>query len=81
MDEVKLKPCPFCGGKAEIAFSGAKYINGTWKGYIVCRCVSCTASVRGPYYAGVEIESPLEETIGAYTAKDRWNRRVNDGND
>ena len=36
MSEIKLKPCPFCGGKAILA-----EINGTDDYYVVCE-VCCT---------------------------------------
>lgn len=32
---MKLKPCPFCGGKASV--------NGTLKQYVVCRSKRCWA--------------------------------------
>lgn len=70
----KLKPCPFCGGEAEIAFSGATYL--CWKGYIVARCATCGASVKGAFYHGEEIEIALDETIGGAKAERAWNRRV-----
>lgn len=70
----ELKPCPFCGGKAEIAFSG-----DPWKGgYIVARCKTCRAAAGSQYYRGEPIEIDLEETIGAEYAAEAWNRRVNE---
>lgn len=70
-----LKKCPFCGGEAEIAFSGQTYMDSYWKGYIVARCIICKASVMGGFYRGEEITIPLEETIGGIRAKEFWNRR------
>jgi len=69
-----LKSCPFCGGEAEITF------NGTTKygGYIVAKCIICSASAGATYYRGDEIEIPLEETVGGYRAATIWNKRVGD---
>lgn len=36
MSELKLKPCPFCGGEAEIR----KYVNG-YNIWFCARCDSC----------------------------------------
>ena len=47
MDEIKLKPCPFCGGDAEIV-DNSRYITGT---YFVC-CLWCGA--RSDYDLGKE---------------------------
>lgn len=71
---MQLKKCPFCGGEAEIRFSGNDYGN-RWKGYIIAGCSFCTATVRGPYYEGPPIEHPLNETVGGENAAKRWNKR------
>ena len=79
MSELKLKPCPFCGGDAEIVFSGQQYTYGYWKGFIVAKCQMCGAASKGVYYSGDAIELPLKDTIeGERTAK-AWNRRVGSG--
>ena len=71
---MKLKECPFCGGKAEITFSGS-YTNG---GYIVAQCSRCGARSKGTYYRGPIIEIPLEETVGGEKTAERWNDRATD---
>ena len=34
-EEIKLKPCPFCGGEAKLWFFG----NGAW--FATCGCGDC----------------------------------------
>lgn len=68
---IDLKPCPFCGGEAEITFSGIPERGG----YIVARCTVCRASAGACYYRGEEIEIPLEETVGGIRAAEMWNWR------
>ena len=74
-----LKPCPFCGGKAKVRFSGSNnYYNDTVKGYIVVSCTTCRASVRGGFYQGESLENypwPIDEMMGAEPAIANWNMR------
>lgn len=77
MDSVKLKPCPFCGGSAEVSFRG-KPENG---GFFVVGCTTCRASMVGGYYRGSSDELynqpyPLSEMVGAAKPIENWNRRV-----
>lgn len=72
---LELKKCPFCGGEAEIRFSGSEYYGERWKGYIVAACTCCRASVRGSYYQGPVIED-LEDTVGAEKVAKAWNNRT-----
>ena len=68
----EFKPCPFCGGKAQIVFK-----DGSW----FIRCEDCyakseswsnkNASPESLYYA-------IEEAVEA--AAHAWNRRVTDEN-
>lgn len=74
MSDSKLKPCPFCGGEAEITFSGR--IGDNWRGYIVAKCEICGASSKGAFYYGPEIEIDLEETVGGEKAMKAWNMRT-----
>lgn len=46
MDEIKLKPCPFCGGKADILGEN-KYLPGT-----IVHCTEC--QVETPMYKNRE---------------------------
>ena len=60
MSEIKLKPCPFCGGKAIIA----RYIDA----YSLVVCEKCGAESRM-----VEIS---EKYCSDEKAAEAWNRRV-----
>ncbi len=81
MGDVNLKPCPFCGGSAEVSFRG-KPENG---GFFVVGCTTCKATMAGDYYRGSSDELynkpyPLSEMVGASKAIANWNRRVSDEN-
>lgn len=63
MNEPELKPCPFCGGMAEIMITSKNKIEIRRKGtaYLV-RCKICRAS------SGAEFDKDK--------AVERWNRRT-----
>lgn len=42
MNEIKLKPCPFCGGDAKFEIAKDVFCNPE-KGYIFVRCSKCNA--------------------------------------
>lgn len=79
MSENKLKPCPFCGGKAELVFSGKQY-GDEWNGYFVVRCLVCGAQSKGIYYRGDPIEKPvcisLIGTVAEHELVCKWNARA-----
>lgn len=59
-----LKPCPFCGGKANIAYNAKR--KSVYGGEVKGTCVYCTN-------CGVDIfHRSTDMTIQS------WNRRVND---
>ena len=60
---AELKPCPFCGGKAEIYKSN---------GEVSVACINCqcgTAYITGASTLEVKIETAVHD----------WNRRAEDG--
>ena len=64
-----LKPCPFCGGKAEIREKRVHVADWFGKDYRVMyrvACKKCKANTGG-YAAGIEGKE--------WTAIERWNRR------
>ena len=66
---VELKPCPFCGGEAELKKDS--YTFGIEKiGRVYCRCLNCG------------IVTPVYEASLDYCAVNKvievWNTRVND---
>lgn len=81
MDEkkIELKPCPFCGGEAFVAFCGKSSV-AYWRGVILVKCEFCGAASKGVFYEGPPIEAPLTNTIGAEKAAAYWNRRSDNGN-
>ena len=74
---TELKPCPFCGGEAEMYTEVSRIMGKFW--YI--RCKKCYSRGSGIYESGRELE-PQEEyaaITGAWEkATEAWNRRVKD---
>lgn len=72
MQEVELKPCPFCGGKA-VVMASTKRIGFT----IWCECNKCYARTDG-YVPNIKTENTslanIEECKN--NAIKRWNMRV-----
>ena len=65
MNEPELKPCPFCGGMAEILITFRKRIEEQKMGRAhLVRCKICRASSVA--------EFDVDKTV------ERWNRRVSD---
>lgn len=72
----KLKPCPFCGGKAGLDFAHKNFVytddNGIARETGFFYTVKCLDEVCG---CAIGIYSDAEMAIEA------WNRRANDGSD
>ena len=75
--QIELKPCPFCGGKAEIHYQQMHISNS-----VIIRCVKCgTRSKFIPYDCDYQFYNG-EKNV--YVSKERamsdainlWNRRV-----
>lgn len=66
MDEIKLKPCPFCGKKPRVLKGGGR--KPTEKAFTVaCETERCFMESGGNLYTS------------EYSAIKVWNRRANDG--
>ena len=83
MNTTELKPCPFCGGEAELLRMKctAHYLDELVKEFsVMCRlCATRTASFVGKY--DFDSEHILRCTKdGRKEAIDAWNRRTNDEN-
>lgn len=68
MNEIKLKPCPFCGGEAEVRttfyVNGGKGDNNEYT--VFCKNKDCIAFYNDTAFTSRE------------TATEKWNRRVDD---
>lgn len=75
MKETELKPCPFCGGKAEIK-RGKIYLDD----YVQAHCTKCGASIPKTlidhlvYICGKHVRFSEEHAIKKTT--NDWNRRA-----
>lgn len=70
MSEIKLLPCPFCGGEAEFYRTPVK-TNGGWCDSVVVRCMSCEARTNRILYDAQKHQNDSEYDEAA-TA---WNTR------
>ena len=71
MQEVELKPCPFCGGKAVVKATTKKWF------IIWCECSKCYAKTEG-YCPNIEKEDSSLANIEECKNKaiELWNRMV-----
>ena len=67
MDDVKLKPCPFCGGKADYQYDAEFELSGI-------RCPQCHSMTK---FYRIPKQKP-KETYGEVMARwaECWNRRA-----
>lgn len=80
MEETELKPCPFCGGKAEIHYQPIYTSNG-----VGIRCTECKARSKffpcdcsyTFYHGEKNVYIPKERATN--DAINMWNRRATDG--
>lgn len=75
MDSLKRKPCPFCGGEADISLSNAD--RGLW---VIVRCNKCMANIQKKIpYASRTSEQwsvPLKNVIDKFVdAAAEWDSR------
>lgn len=79
---AELKPCPFCGGEAEIAY-GNIYISRV----VSVRCTKCRAKTNFvwidhpnmSYTGGLDESTRYTEQQAENRAIEAWNRRAGDG--
>ena len=71
MKENELKPCPFCGGKAEFKSSVNCWGHGEYIKEHYVMCTECFAHGRTESEYGMEADECIAK------CKESWNRRVN----
>ena len=72
--KTELKPCPFCGGKAEYKRAVIK-TNGLWRDAVNVRCTNCDSRTGRVLYDARKHPNG-EEYLEVAKA---WNRRAEDG--
>ena len=80
MDEIKLKPCPFCGGKAEYIIN-TNYERCTTHGWkFGIKCTNCMTELpMKDFLVTADLESNGEIVFAKDDRKkaaDMWNRRA-----
>lgn len=79
MDEIELKPCPFCGGKAGYIIN-SNYERRTTHGWqFGIKCTNCMTELR---IVTVDLESNGRIAFAKDDRKkaaDMWNRRADNG--
>ena len=74
MSEIKLKPCPFCGGKPYIETNHRAFINAKTTKVAFVRCKGCNARTeRIPLEKYGKTSHSLEAELDAIEA---WNKRT-----
>lgn len=68
MPEIKLKPCPFCGGEAVTSFQTSDPENKFAFGWIGCQKCRCFINY-------------INNAKGLKEAAEVWNRRINNDPD
>jgi hypothetical protein len=66
MEEILLKPCPYCAGKARMIAVAPGEDGGKWMTFV--SCVSCGVSSKG--VRSDDRDSAIE------MSKEQWNTRV-----
>lgn len=69
--ELKMKNCPFCGGRATLRTHNRTIINHETKRNCYVRCMECDA--HGKRF--IEGDSQTERMIARMSAVDAWNTR------
>lgn len=78
--DIELKPCPHCGGEAELMIKGQTEPDGDITGYILVKCTVCESTGKSCYYHGPDLDKwdhKLSESVGAAKAVKVWNMRWN----
>lgn len=72
---IELKPCPFCGGKAEARISpNSRSEEG--ESFYEVRCKKCGVHVTGKSFNFWTVEYNAEKPQDLLSAVNRWNKRA-----
>ena len=75
MSKQELLPCPFCGGKADMEYSGDIPSGGHEHQSVTIECASCEASCSVHPWPNQDISCSCCNDITSIVVE-RWNRRV-----
>lgn len=74
---IELKPCPFCGGKAEARISpNSRSEEG--ESFYEVRCKKCGVHVTGKSFNFWTVEYNAEKPQDLLSAVNRWNKRASE---
>ena len=76
MIDRELKPCPFCGGKAEITEMASGYGNREFTKEYRIGCEGCRVYFRRTTRFRLEKDEPVFIVNGCQEAINDWNRRA-----
>lgn len=75
MEEIKLKPCPFCGGEARIEIANVS--SGIMTMYVACSNPECSAKIRFVDRSGDSVVVTVGEFLASVSKiVEKWNKRV-----
>lgn len=78
MAEIKLRPCPFCGGEAVFKIQKICSVSALLAAEIEVECSECKIRLPGRYYLFVNENENGEFSLTSdqQKAADAWNRRT-----
>ena len=84
MSEIKLKPCPFCGGEAVFAVESYKSSHRDIGFNFTILCSGCHTRLPAEYSLTAKLDAQgciLITSDGRKSAADAWNRRADNETD
>lgn len=72
-----LKPCPFCGGEANIKIIATKYETGAFGTTFKIYCPKCDIGFKRDSIFEIRNGYPVTTKDGYAAVAEKWNRRFN----